>query len=257
VINIMEEIVGCQNNCERFQRSLDKFHEDLNQLFLGSSFEENNKILESIEASNTEILDLKNCMGNQIDSISNSLDGIQSVISQASSGMGSDKVLFAMGMVLLGSFSAFLLNIVHSQMTRKKDTIKNMSVSLKEKISSLDKKAFDYWITPKNKSTINDELYREIRIQRLLKEIRTASELFVCQLNSIKNLDFLFNKDKNKKKKYYISEINKFNIEIFDLITGEDFGSDKRCSSKVKASKICRKCSDVSSKIEILEDLYS
>jgi hypothetical protein len=127
----------------------------------------------------------------------------------------------------LGSFLAFLFSRLNWKLTEKDKQEKEFFSKLSTLIESLETLSVEYWIKDHNEEDEKNEVY--------IKSKHRLLERYIREINT---------KDESIKK-----ELENFASNIFDVITGDDFESKKRESSKSRAISISNKCADINLKI--------
>lgn len=133
------------------------------------------------------------------------------------------KYLFPLLSVIIGVVLGFLSNRLHWAYTEKKKKESESFEKISTLISDIETLSVEYWIKNYNDDDTKNEVYIKSKIRLLSKYIRNF-------------------KTSNIKIK---EELDRFESEIFDVITGDDFESSKRKASKSKAITISRKCADI------------
>ncbi len=131
---------------------------------------------------------------------------------------------------LLGVIVGSTINYLHWKLTRKKDNLSKVSQSLLNLIIELEEISMNYWLTSPNRESENTVIKNEI----FIKSKQLQVQKHINRLEKTK-------KDKSFKKLKVLSD------DIFELITGEDFESNKRRASKHKVQQIASKCSEIKS----------
>jgi hypothetical protein len=127
----------------------------------------------------------------------------------------------------LGSFLAFLFNRLNWRLTEREKQEKESFSKLSILIDELEKLSVEYWIKDYDKDDEKNEVY--------IKSKHRLLERYIREINT---------KDESIKK-----DLENFASNIFDIITGDDFESKKRKSTKSKAISISNKCADINLKI--------
>jgi hypothetical protein len=116
-----------------------------------------------------------------------------------------------------------LFNRFHWLWTEKKkketESFNKLSIIIRE----LETLAVEYWTKDYSNDDKKNEVYIKSKIRLIQKYIRVI----------------------NTKEKSIKNELDGFLSDIFDLVTGDEFESKKRKSSKSKAISISYKCADI------------
>jgi len=206
------------------------------------------RVIESIRLSSKNIVSVidDSLVGleEKIDKIPKSIEesvgvassDISEAVIKSNEDIGNDAIALAVFVAILGAFSAYLFNYFHWRMVRKKDNVNNIGMELIGLIEELEETALRYWIRPYDKDQKEEILVDEIRIKTIVRQIDKQAKI----LKKINNSKM----GRNEKEC-----IEQFPPKIFDIVTGGDFESKKRKSSKGRAMKISKSCSDVKSNI--------
>lgn len=131
--------------------------------------------------------------------------------------------------VVLGAILGFYLNRLHWKYTEQNKKEASLFEKLSKLISEIETLSVEYWIKDRDDDDVKSEVYIKSKILLLSNYIR-----------NIKMTD--------KSIKSYLE---KFSLEIFDVITGGEFESSQRKASKSKAISISRKCTDINASLLI------
>lgn len=187
------------------------------------------EIVKSIISLNN---DVSNAIGDLSKTLESSLSPLQSNLLT--------QLLFGVLVAITGAFSAYLFNLFHWRMIEKKRIASRITGELSSLIERLESTAVKYWIQDyreQEKEEINaTEVVLKSNLRLIHHYIRDSHSIFAVD------------------KKTAISRLlEDFHIEIFDLVTGDDFESITRKASKSKAMKISSRCSDIRAKISSLD----
>lgn len=186
------------------------------------------EIAKSITSLNN---DLSGAIGELSKSLESSLEALQN--------NSLTQLLFGVLVAIVGAFSAYLFNYFHWKMVEKKRAVSQITGELNALIQGLETNSVKYWVQD----------YRE----KDKEEINATEVVIKSNLRLINHyiMDFrlILNIDKNNLGR----QLEDFHVDIFDLITGDDFESTVRKSSKSRAMKISSRCSDIRAKIYSLE----
>ena len=149
------------------------------------------------------------------------------------------QLMFACFVAFVGAFSAYLFNLFHWRVLEKKKKISNIGVQLTTLINELESIAVQYWLHDYAKERLQQSSIAEISIISKLRLITRYIGLITPELKKGTTAS-------GKQK------LEDFGLDIFDLITGDEFESIDRKASKPKAMKISKKCSDIRAVISSL-----
>lgn len=179
--------------------------------------------------------DLSKLISMHATEIVHAINGMSNSISGAIDAAGNDatvaKIGFAVFVAFVGAFSAFIFNIIHWKVAQKRQDTANLANSLIGLINSLESLAIEYWMNDYDKTKEHSTNVAEVQIKAVLRQIGKYSSVFVQNL-----------KGRNYRTIQPILE--GFVSEVYDLVTGDGFESTIRQSSKAKAVKIAKECSD-------------
>ena len=198
------------------------------------------KCFDTTNASGTFGASIDGSISDMSDKIHASLGEASSRISEAII-QSNDKltltaIFFAVFVALIGALSAYLFNFLHWKIVRKTNKLYGSGVELIELIQRLESEALKYWISSYDDSKKEEILIAEISIKSIIRRIDVQTRALVTLLGD--------NRMKGKKQ-----QISGFPYDIYDLVTGGDFESKARSSSKRKAMKISKQCSDARSNV--------
>ena len=183
-----------------------------------------------------EITSLSNDLSGAIGGLSKSLESSLGALH----GNSLAQLLFGVLVAIVGAFSAYLFNFFHWKMVEKKRTISQITGELIALIQGLESVAVKYWVQDYRYNDKEEINATEVVIKSKLRLINH----YIMDFGSILNID---------KKKIFHRHLEDFHADIFDLVTGGDFESTVRKSSKPRAMKISFRCSDIRAKIYSLE----
>lgn len=129
---------------------------------------------------------------------------------------------------IIGACSAYAFNFFHWKMVEKKKKESDICLALISLIGELESLTVDYWTQDYKEDDQKAEIYIKSKIRLVVRYINNFSK-----------------KNKTNKTIDINAELDKFGLDIFDLITGDDFESKQRKASKQKAMKISYQCSDI------------
>jgi hypothetical protein len=228
--------------------------------------ESSDKTLETIRSSSEEIKAVSEAINNlevklnaeTIDAtnqLAASVESIASTVFTMSDGVSLQTALFTVMVAFIGSGSAFLFSLLQTRHTRNKDRINNISNSLSKTISTLEDNAVRYWLN--NSSDLSDNQALEMKIQSLLRESRSQSDLLSKVLKRkgvsfwvVEKFPLLGDIEIAKK----LNDINVFQTVIYELVTGGDFEVSSRVKSKNTAQRISTQCSKIKSKVSYISN---
>ena len=178
-------------------------------------------------------------LASSAEDISNSLIQIETLLSKlvpAQDVVTFDQALYGLFVVFVGALSAYLFNYFHWKMESKKNRLSALSAALTSLINELESASVLYWLTPYESGSQQETQALEIQIksnrQLSSRYIRSISrQLSARQYDSVKK------------------ELEDFDQEMFDLITGDGFESQSRVVSKNKAAKISKRCVSIKAAI--------
>ena len=154
-------------------------------------------------------------------------------------GIASEQVYFAVFIAFMGAFSAYLFNLFHWVMVNKKQRKDGIGIALSVLVGELESISVTYWLNDYDKECKQKIHATEIAIKSKIRLIIRYIGILSAELNSKKS-------ESNRK------ELKDFSLDIYDLVTGDDFESVSRVASKSKAIKISTKCSDIKAMISAL-----
>jgi len=194
----------------------------------------------SEKTKNLEILEsftsIKNDICNSIGDLSKSLEA---AITHTDNNSFSN-FFFTLIVAIVGAFSAYLFNFFHWKMVEKKKIESQVIQYAESLIKNLEIMAVNYWVENYKEQNEHEINAIEIMIKSTLHSLN----------QHISNFDFIKNNCGQNSNKQILKD---FHSEIYDLITGDDFESKNRKSSKSKAMKISLLCTDVRAKISSLD----
>jgi len=198
------------------------------------------KNISSLTPPDSNISDAVTASG---ENISDALLQIQTTLNsliENSSGINSSQVIFAMFIAFIGALSAYLFNFFHWKMVEKKGKISKIAIGLSDLIHDLEEVSVSYWVCDYKEEKQQEIHVAEISIKSKRHLISKYIRIISTELNTIKTASV----------KQHLEE---FNLDIFDLVTGDGFESKTRVASKQKAMEIAKRCSDVKAMISSLE----
>ncbi len=148
-------------------------------------------------------------------------------------------ILISVAGGISAALAAYLFTCFHSRSVRKKENCAHMARNLNEQILILEEKSIYYWLSDFDKNDETLQTSEALSIKSILTVLRSLTQAMPAHLI--------------KKENELLNELKCFNGDMYDLITGEDFESKDRQSSKNKATKISKKCGIMRSKIVKLE----
>ena len=173
------------------------------------------------------------------DSIDNLTTTLSSLLEPANS-LTFTQFIFAIFVAFIGAFSAYLFNLFHWSMVEKKQKVSRSSLALSLLIKDLETTAVDYWIQGFKEKKHKKIHAAEISIKSKIRLVSKYIVLITPELNT-------------QKTEYIKQKLEEFMLEIFDLVTGDEFESKTREPSKYKATKIAIRCSDIRAVISALD----
>ena len=177
------------------------------------------------------------------ENISHALLQLQTTLNtliENSSGINSSQIIFAMFIAFIGALSAYLFNYFHWKMVEKKGKVSRISRGLSDLIGDLEEISVSYWVCD-----YMEEQQQEIHVAEI--SIKSKRHLISKYIRIISD-------ELNTTKTALVKQnLEEFNLEIFDLVTGDGFESKTRVASKHKAMEIAKRCSDVKAMISSLE----
>jgi len=191
----------------------------------------------------------------QLDSnITNAIDSLDKNLSEAITQLSTNlsslltpaddefivKILYAVLVVVIGAFSAYLFNFFHWKMVEKRNKVSKIGVTLSALISDLESVAVDYWIKDYKAEDKQQTQATEVLLKSKLRLVSRYIKIIFRELNT-------------KKTESINQKIKKFGLEIFDLVTGDEFETTIKKASKQKATLISNQCTDVRAIISSLE----
>ncbi len=179
------------------------------------------------------ILDLNSKTHESLGLLSSEITG---TIVQSNDKLSVTAIAFAVFVALVGALSAFLFNHIHWRVVRKINNSYSTGAELVELIQELELEALKYWVSSYDRNTKEEISISEIKIKSIIRQINTQTMTLIEIINN--------RKIKAKKDQIYI-----FPSEIYDLVTGGDFESKSRKSSKRRAMRIAKRCSDARANI--------
>lgn len=174
-----------------------------------------------------------------VESIEDSLAHIQSLLSSLNSLPVGIAITEGVFIAVIGALSAYFFNYFHWNMVSKKNKVSELSTELSSLISELESVAVNYWLTPYCEESKEKSLAAEIAIKSKRHLASRYIRLVASEL-------------KAKKYASINRDLDDFDRDIFDLVTGDHFESHSRNISPVRASKIAKKCGKIKSVIIML-----
>jgi len=164
--------------------------------------------------------------------ISNSIIGLEGTLETLLSASTLTAV-FQMSMIaIIGALSAYFFNAMHWKIVERKKKMSSVMIELRSIINDLESISVKYWTKDYCEKDRQDIGISEISIKSKVRLISRYIKLIISESK-------LKDKDQNGQK------LEDFSLNIFDLVTGDDFESRERKSSKGKAQKILNECSDI------------
>lgn len=187
--------------------------------------------------------DIVAAINSQGDSFAEALESLSMTISALPDSSGEItalQVLTGVFVAFVGALSAYLFNYFHWVMVSKKQRVSRAGKALSELIEELETLSVEYWLGEYSSERKNAIHAIEISIKSKLRLIQRHIILVVPELKS----------RKAASRKHKLEE---FGYEIYDIVTGDEFESKGRRSSKKKAVSISMKCADMRAAISALE----
>ena len=246
-----ESIDGVQSAINRSENQIsDAIAESSNQLsqHVASS---SSSIVESITLSSndvtTSVNELDSSLNQSIiaasEQLSDAVLTIVNTINSASDGVSLKTGLFTVFMAFIGSGSAFLFNLLHYRMQTRKESISILSKAYVESVLEIQTASVAYWLKEcKDKKELEDELL-EMKIHSHLRVCRGHTRVLASLLS--RNNRFLFFFSKNNRYKDEINAMDSYKNEIYELVTGDSFGSTNRKVERERAGDINKVCSRI------------
>ena len=172
--------------------------------------------------------------------ISNSIKTMDTNLTSLLSSSTIISILQMMLVAVVGALSAYLFNVFHWKVVEKKKKISGATNELRDLINDLEKVSVEYWVRDYNEKDKESISVDEVSIKSKVRLISRYIQIVVSEI-------------KNKKASQEIQKLDDFRSDIFDLVTGDEFESKDRKSSKGKAQKILNKCSDIRATILSLD----
>jgi len=164
--------------------------------------------------------------------ISNSVVGLESTLESLLSSSTFTALLQMSLVAVIGALSAYIFNALHWKMVERNKKVSSVAIELRAIINDLESISVDYWTKDYIEENRQDIHIAEISIKSKVRLISRYIKLIIAELNIKKA-------DQNAHK------LEEFSLNIFDLVTGDEFESRDRKSSKPKAQKILNECSDI------------
>ncbi len=190
-------------------------------------------ILENIDLSITEKLSL---LGQSLDEFTDKLSDIVLSLQMAPDGTFEEKLCLGIIVTLVGAFSAYLFNMFHWRMVHKTQQESLVYTALLELIKEIEEIAVDYWLRSYSKGKKADINGDEVRIKSRLR----LMSRYVKEISSM---------SKSRRLESRREKVSEVAVDIFELITGDDFESASRKASRIKATQISYKCADIKATI--------
>jgi hypothetical protein len=195
---------------------------------------------EAITLFNSNLAENIDALSNDVSDVSGSIDRLTATLPTLLESASSSTFTQAAIVAFVGAFSAYLFNLFHWRMVEKKLKVSRIGLALDMLVKELESTAVDYW-TQDFKEENHQQIHTaEIAIKSKIRLISRYIRLITPKLNT--------NKTTSTKQK-----LEDFGLEIFDLVTGDEFESKARKSSKPKAMKIAIRCSDIRALISALD----
>lgn len=177
----------------------------------------------------SEISKSINSSGN---SIADSIVGLEGTIELLLSASTVTSLLQMSLVAVVGALSAYIFNALHWKIVEKNKKISGVTLELRYLINDLESISVEYWTRDYKEEDHQDISVSEISIKSKIRLISRYIKLVTSEL-------------KTKNGDQNILKLEEFSLNIFDLVTGDDFESRERKSSKRKAQKILNECSDI------------
>lgn len=164
--------------------------------------------------------------------ISDSIIGLENTLESLLSSSTLTSLLQMSLVAMIGALSAYIFNALHWKVVERKKIISSVAVELRAIINDLESISMDYWTKDYIEKNRQDIHIAEIAIKSKVRLISRYIKLIISELNV-------------KKTDQNVQKLDEFSLNIFDLVTGDEFESRDRKSSKPKAQKILNECSDI------------
>jgi len=181
-------------------------------------------------------------LASSVENISNSLIKIESLLAKlepAQDVITLNQGIYGLFVVLVGALSAYFFNYLHWKMESKKNKLSVLSDALSSLIDELESVSVHYWLMPYQSDSQPEAHALEIKI----KANRQLASKYIRLITSR-----LSDKDDGLTKK----ELEDFDQEMFEIITGDGFESQSREVSKPKAAEISKRCVSIKAAIVML-----
>ncbi|OCH32991.1 hypothetical protein A6E13_11300 [Aliivibrio fischeri] len=168
-----------------------------------------------------------------VDSTSSALSTINNTLSSVPDGSYRLALVSSLSSVI----AAFVFNLLYWWAIDKR---KKLNRSLKEyltAIESIEKTATDYWLYPYSKRHKKKIKIQEIKLHHEIRLLEHYGDIVS------KNISWgLFPYPNNEQKKRMKESADDFSDEIYDLVTGDDFGSEQRKENLKTVALIVQQC---------------
>ena len=210
-----------------------------NSIGAGSAHSMEEGSCDSVVLTGSDIAESLTSLGEDVGEAILQLESTIMSLLSTSSSVTFEKVLFAVFIAFIGAMSAYLFNYFHWKMIEKKQRVSNIGMALNSLVNDLESISIDYWVQDYKVNDIQEIHAIEILIKSKTRLISRYVPIFVCELHSGRNAD-------------KIKKLEEFRLDIFDLVTGDEFESKDRKASKPKALQIANRCSDIRAMISSL-----
>lgn len=192
----------------------------------------NESLSTAINTSSTNIIQsLRHLESSLVDSSELLSSELSRTILSVNDGVTNKTLFFAIFISFIGAFSAFVFNLLYWRVIRKKQILSNLGKDLLDLIENIESLALTYWVNEYDEKETKTYHISEIEIKTSLRQLNKHVRIFS---ETIKGK--IYSDEKN--------QLDSFVSNIYDLVTGDGFESKTRESSKPKAMKIARECSD-------------
>lgn len=174
-------------------------------------------------------------LGNNADlahSIAALSDSISKATQNNSSGLSWESILFALFVAIVGALSAYAFNHLHWKIVTRRQNITGFSNGLSELIKELESLTTEYWMEGYESNRDSQIRLSEVRIKSNMKLLAR----YVAFLSMKSTCDRFSDKAAN---------LERLNNDLYDQVTGDEFESTNRQSSKPTAQKISGLCSEM------------
>ncbi len=140
---------------------------------------------------------------------------------------------------LIGVLSSFFLTSLHQKTVEKERRRYVLGKIIEDKIEELEKQVLDYWCNDAGNTSADIDIISTLSIQNNLGIIRSYIRLLFVDHSDIKT------KDKIEKEQ----ELNALMSDLFEKITGDDFGTSNHTANPKLARRAVNDLSLLSIKI--------